>query len=55
MEAQELANKRFFNQLSDDEWAIYSDKLKKYCENDVRAMVAVEYFIKLIIDNKMNI
>lgn len=37
---------RFYNVLSDDEWKLLSDNLKIYCENDVRAMVAVELLVK---------
>ncbi len=42
--------KRFHNLLSDDKWNSLVVNLKKYCENDVRAMVAVEYFIRDIVD-----
>jgi hypothetical protein len=48
-EAQMYATKRFFNLISNEEWNVISDNLKKYCENDVRAMVAVEYFVKQLL------
>lgn len=37
--------KRFFNLISDEEWNQIELDSKKYCENDVRAMVAVLQFI----------
>lgn len=37
---------RFYNVLSDSEWSELSRNLKIYCENDVRAMIAVELLIK---------
>lgn len=50
---QEKTAQRFFEKLSKEEWNQIEDKLKIYCENDVRAMVAVEYFIKEILDGKL--
>lgn len=50
---QEKTAQRFFEKLSKEEWIKNEDKLKIYCENDVRAMVAVEYFVKEIIENKL--
>jgi hypothetical protein len=50
--AQETASKRFFRILNDQEWNNYVDALKTYCENDVRAMIAVEYFAREITKNK---
>jgi hypothetical protein len=35
--------------LSNREWEKISTSLKTYCENDVRAMIAVEYFIRNLI------
>lgn len=52
-EAQSASVKRFFGLLNDQEWKTTVENLGKYCDNDVRAMVAVEYFIKNIIDNKI--
>ncbi|MGL5245958.1 MAG: DUF2779 domain-containing protein [Mycoplasmoidaceae bacterium] len=43
---------RFFNIIDDYEWEKLSEELKEYCENDVRAMIAVELYIKKIIQNK---
>ncbi|MGL4950356.1 MAG: DUF2779 domain-containing protein [Mycoplasma sp.] len=37
---------RFFGSMDDEAWAELSNDLKIYCENDVRAMIAVEYFGK---------
>lgn len=37
---------RFFDKMSDSDWEDFADNMKIYCENDVRAMVAVEYFVK---------
>lgn len=51
-EAQTLATKRFFKIINDKEWANITNDLKKYCENDVRAMVAVEYFVKQLLKTK---
>lgn len=41
---------RFFDKMSDDNWNKLKIELEKYCENDIRAMVAVEYFIEKIIN-----
>ena len=46
---QNATTKRFFNLLTEKEWNDLSNNLKLYCENDVRAMVAVEYYIAAII------
>ncbi len=46
---QNATTKRFFNLLTEKEWEDLSYNLKLYCENDVRAMVAVEYYIATII------
>jgi len=46
---QSATSKRFFNLLNEKEWNDLSNNLKLYCENDVRAMVAVEYYIDVII------
>lgn len=42
---QQETTKRFFDMLSDDKWMKLEKELKIYCENDVRAMIAVELFI----------
>jgi hypothetical protein len=41
--------RRFFGLINDDEWKEITEQLKIYCENDVRAMVAVELYIKHIL------
>ncbi|WP_412032400.1 DUF2779 domain-containing protein [Malacoplasma muris] len=51
---QEKTIQRFFKSINDEEWLQLEDKLKTYCENDVRAMIAVEYFIKDILNNKID-
>jgi hypothetical protein len=50
--AQKYATKRFWNLLSEQEWKTINNNLKIYCENDVRAMIAVEYFAINIITGK---
>ncbi len=51
---QQETTKRFFNMLIDDEWNRLKEQLKIYCENDVRAMIAVELYINWILDKKEN-
>ncbi|WP_052664057.1 DUF2779 domain-containing protein [Mycoplasmoides alvi] len=52
--AQAITSLRFFNALNDDKWEEISNDLCKYCENDVRAMIAVEKFgLKLLEMNKL--
>ncbi len=41
--------KRFFDNLNDNDWNNLVPKLKEYCENDVRAMIAVELYAKKLI------
>ncbi len=45
---------RFYGSISNDEWNQIMTNSKIYCENDVRAMIAVEYFIKEYIINNCN-
>ena len=52
-EAQSASTKRFFGLLNDKEWAITKENLGKYCDNDVRAMIAVEYFLRNIFIGKI--
>ena len=52
-EAQSASTKRFFGLLNDKEWAITKENLGKYCDNDVRAMIAVEYFLRNIFAGKI--
>ncbi|RJS88752.1 DUF2779 domain-containing protein, partial [Ureaplasma urealyticum] len=47
---QTKTTKRFFNTITDLEWEQFVHDARIYCENDVRAMIAVEYFIKKLID-----
>ena len=49
--AMEIAIKRSINIIGDLEWKSYEEKLKKYCENDVRAMIMVYDFV-LSLKNK---
>ncbi|QEX47082.1 DUF2779 domain-containing protein [Mycoplasmoides gallisepticum] len=44
--AQNLTAKRFLGLLSDQEWEQIAIDLAIYCENDVRSMIAVEYYIR---------
>jgi hypothetical protein len=48
-EALNQTSRRFFGLLSDTEWNDIVHNLKVYCENDVRAMIAVERYINSII------
>ncbi|WP_027119657.1 DUF2779 domain-containing protein [[Mycoplasma] testudinis] len=43
--AQALTSLRFFNRIDDETWKTTEANLQKYCENDVRAMIAVEYYV----------
>lgn len=49
-ECQGETNKRFFLLISDSEWKKIEENLKVYCENDVRAMIAIEYFVKDLLE-----
>lgn len=42
---QQKTMARFYDKLSDDEWQELVKNVSIYCENDVRAMVAVEYLV----------
>ncbi|WP_027124245.1 DUF2779 domain-containing protein [Mycoplasmoides pirum] len=48
--AQALTSLRYFEAISDKEWKKLSEDLCQYCENDVRAMIAVEKFGLNLID-----
>ncbi|MGL5630375.1 MAG: DUF2779 domain-containing protein [Mycoplasmoidaceae bacterium] len=52
-ECQSATIKRFFKIIEDQEWKSLAHDLKVYCENDVRAMIAVEYFAKAIFNNQI--
>ena len=45
-QAQNEINNRFFGIISDTDWKKEEKNLKQYCENDVRAMIALEYWLK---------
>ncbi len=47
-DAQNASTRRFFNKVTDEEWNEDVKHLKEYCNNDVRAMIAVEYLVKEI-------
>ena len=42
-QAQDKINNRFFGVIDDKKWKAIEKNLKQYCENDVRAMIALEY------------
>lgn len=52
-EAQNASTKRFFGLLNDQDWKTTVENLGKYCDNDVRAMVAVEYFLNNIFNGNI--
>lgn len=52
-EAQNVSTQRFFGLLNDQDWKTTVENLGKYCDNDVRAMVAVEYFLNNILNGKI--
>lgn len=47
--AMDVAIRRALNIIDENEWQKVFPELKIYCENDVRAMIMVYYFIKYII------
>lgn len=55
VEAQTASAKRFFGLLSDEQWEKTKHNLGLYCNNDVLAMVAIEYFVDKILNNKINL
>lgn len=48
---QQKTAARFFGLLADEEWNQLVNDVSVYCENDVRAMIAVEYFALDLIKN----
>ena len=52
--AQALTSLRFLNVIDDKKWSSISQDLCAYCENDVRAMIAVEKFGIELIENSKN-
>lgn len=55
IDAQSVATKRFFNKISNKEWLYYQQNLGKYCDNDVRAMIAIEYFLEKLFNKQITI
>ncbi len=58
-EALEMAKKRFYNSTDlnlcdDQEWNSAVGNLKKYCENDVRAMIAIQIYVEFIYNSTKN-
>ncbi|MCV3743352.1 DUF2779 domain-containing protein [Ureaplasma sp. ES3154-GEN] len=52
LECQIKTTKRVFDTLNDEQWIMFTHEAKKYCENDVRAMIAVELYIMQILRNE---
>ncbi|NQZ66300.1 MAG: DUF2779 domain-containing protein [Mycoplasmatales bacterium] len=53
--AMEVAIQRSLGLIGDREWKLKIDQLKKYCENDVRAMIMVyDFVIYLLEQNEIN-
>ena len=50
-QCQNITAQRFHNLINKKDWKKIEKDLKIYCENDVRAMIAVEEFIKKVIKN----
>lgn len=55
VECQNKSLLRFYNALDDKEWSIVVDNSKIYCENDVRAMIAVLYWVIDCLNNSPSI
>ena len=55
VECQNKSLLRFYRALDDDEWAIVVENSKIYCENDVRAMIAVLYWVVNRLNNSPTI
>lgn len=52
---QEETTKRFLDLVDDNEWKKLETEMKIYCENDVRSMLAIELFIKEILEKYDNV
>lgn len=52
---QTETTKRFYQMINDKQWSELAQNLKIYCENDVRAMVAIEYFLHELLDSEARI
>ena len=46
VDAQNITTLRFYGKIADDEWEKIEIDLKKYCENDVKSMIALEYWLR---------
>lgn len=53
LQAQTQTLRRFYGLMNDNEWNELKNKLKAYCNNDVRAMVAVYFYVLQILKNKV--
>jgi len=53
LECQKNTMNRFFKKLNNKEWEQLAIELKIYCENDVRAMIAIENFVYRICSNML--
>lgn len=53
--AMNKAIQRYLNSIGDKEWDSVKENLKQYCENDVRAMIMVFYYIKYLLNNQEEI
>lgn len=47
--AMNKAIQRYLLSIHDNEWALISTYLKKYCKNDVKAMIMVYFFVKRLL------
>ena len=52
--AMNKAMQRYLNTIGDQEWKANVKMLKEYCENDVKAMIMVYYFICWLVDHEAN-
>lgn len=48
--AMNIAIQRYLETIGDEEWKEKEKELAKYCENDVKAMIMVFYFIKYLVN-----
>lgn len=49
--AMNKAIQRKLGSIGDKEWSLISENLKKYCENDVKAMIMTYYFVIYLLNN----
>ena len=52
--AMNKAMQRYLSTIGDQEWKANVKMLKEYCENDVKAMIMVYYFICWLVDHEAN-